>query len=114
NSFTPTPSATVTPTPTPDIAISKGASPMVVSSGNNVTYTVVLNVTGSPASNVQVQDVLPASLTFAGVGPLPDGGTFAETPPGNLTWTWPSLPLGAVTLTYQATVGSFVQQGADL
>ncbi len=80
-----------------------------------MTYKVVLNVTGSPASGAQVVDVLPDHMVFVSAAtPVPDGGTFTQSG-STLTWNWSgSLPVGAVTLTYQATVDNFVQEGTVL
>ena len=79
-----------------------------------MTYHLVLNMTGSTASNVQVQDVLPDHMVFVSASlPVPLGGTFTQSGQ-TLTWNWASLPVGPVTLTYQATVDNLVQDGMVL
>jgi flagellar hook assembly protein FlgD len=62
-----------------------------------------------------VTDYLPAHLIFGGFGPVPAGVTtnwIAGT--RVVQWALGDLPVGAVTLTYQAMVDSYVQQGSVL
>jgi uncharacterized repeat protein (TIGR01451 family) len=85
-------------------------------SGDLLTYLINLNVTGSNAQNVVVQDTLPANVTF---------GNFTLSPPGTTTaynalnstllWTLPSpLAPGNYQLTYQTKVNDFVKSGTVL
>ncbi len=93
----------------------KQASESVAQSGDLVTYSLVLNVVEAPASSVTVTDVLPSTMSFqaGSFGPLPAGGT-ATNVGNSLSWYFPSLPVGAVTLTYQAVVGNLLQGGTVL
>ena len=79
-----------------------------------MVYSLILNVTQAAASSVTVKDVLPPQLTFMGYGTVPPGGvTYA--PVGQaLMWTFPSLPVGAVTLTYSAKIAEFLDGGTVL
>jgi len=78
--------------------------------GNTITYSVRLTVTGSTALNVQVTDLLPSHLMNISVDPVPAGGT--ETTSGsNLTWNWASLPTGVYVLTYHGVVDNSVHVG---
>lgn len=65
------------------------------------------------ASSVTVKDNLPAQMTFVGFGPVPTGGV-TQAVGNNLTWTFPSLPVGAVTLTYQAKIADLLTGGTVL
>jgi len=78
--------------------------------GDTITYSVKLTVTGSTAQNVQVTDLLPSHLYSITVDPVPAGGT--ETTSGsNLTWSWASLPPGTYSLTYHGVVDNSVHVG---
>ena len=91
----------------------KKASETVANSGDLVTYSLILNVVEAAASSVTVTDVLPANMTFKGFALVPPGGVTSAV--GNdLSWTFPSLPVGAVTLTYQAVVGNLLAGGTVL
>ena len=73
-----------------------------------------LNVTGNPASNVTLQDTLPAHLTFVTAGTPPDSGSFNYIAPSSLTWHWGSLPVGPISVSYVVKVDNQVQQGSVL
>ena len=69
---TATPTATIGPSPTPfgevDIALTMSDSPDPVQAGNNLTYTIIVaNLSGRPASNVQMSDELPPGVNFVSV-----------------------------------------------
>src|SRR5205823_5009243 len=84
-------------------------------SGDIITYTITLNVTAGLANSVQVTDVLPAHLTFLGFGNVPSGGITAwNITTKTLTVTFASLPVGTYSITYQAQVDSYVQEGTVL
>jgi len=97
------------------VDITKAASEKVAKTSDIIAYTIVLNVTSGPANNIQVTDVLPAHLNFVGFGNAPSGGVTAwNVSTKTLSWSFAFLPLGPVTLTYEAQVDSYVQQGAVL
>ncbi|HJT23910.1 MAG TPA: T9SS type A sorting domain-containing protein, partial [bacterium] len=116
-SFTPTFTNTFTPTftftPTPGVSIAKQVSEAAAQSGDTVTYSLILKVTQAAASSVTVTDNLPVQMTFAGFGSVPAGGV-TQAVGNSLTWTFPSLPVGAVTLTYQAKIADFLSGGTVL
>jgi uncharacterized repeat protein (TIGR01451 family) len=101
----------MTPTPATDVEITKGASESTAQTGDTVTYTITLNVIGKSASNVQVQDTLPAHMNFVSFGAVPAGGTSSFMGPGTLTWNWASLAPGSYSFTYQVKIDSYVSQG---
>ncbi len=78
-----------------------------------VTYRLILNVVQSSASSVTVTDVLPSQMTFEGFGATPAGG-IASAVGNNLAWVFPSLPEGAVTMTYRAQIANFLAGGTVL
>jgi uncharacterized repeat protein (TIGR01451 family) len=60
---TATRTATVTATALPDLAITK-SGPASVNTGDAITYTLTVSNNGTTATNVVVQDNLPAQVTF--------------------------------------------------
>ena len=83
--------------------------------GDVVTYTLTLRVSGSVATNVQVTDVLPNHLVYDSTGPVPAGGGASwDLASKTLTWSWPSLSPGIYSVTYLGTVDGFVQEGTLL
>ena len=93
-----------------DLVLDKNASPLGVTAGDLVTYTVILSnngpVTGTVASIV---DTLDASLSFAGMLTGGDLSTPPEIVANTLTWTGPLTvaPTSDFTLVYQVrTSGS--------
>ncbi len=95
--------------------IRKVSSESVASTGDTITYTLTLTVTGSTAYTVHVSDVLPNHLVYVGMGTVPMGGIPNWDPTTKtLTWDWTSLPIGTYTLTYQATVDASVKEGTVL
>jgi uncharacterized repeat protein (TIGR01451 family) len=95
-----TASATVTP-PQADLALAKTVSDATPNVGNTVTFTVTLtNLGPDAATNVSVNDALPAGLTL--VSATPSQGTYA----GGV-WTVGTVSPGTpLTLTLTATVVS--------
>jgi len=85
----------------------------VANSGDLVTYSLILNVVEAPASSVTVTDVLPTNMTFQSFALAPPGGVTSAVG-NNLSWIFPSLPVGAVTLTYNAVVGNLLVGGTVL
>jgi uncharacterized repeat protein (TIGR01451 family) len=101
-----TASATATPQQA-DLALAKSVSNPTPNVGDTITFTVALtNLGPDAATNVTVQDLLPAGLTF--VSATPSEGTYNSTTGawavGTVTTTT------AQTLTIQATVVSPVAQ----
>lgn len=106
-----TDSASVTPTsPTSDLSILKTSDgDGLVNHGDTITYTIVIANTGDSAvSGVNVEDVLPAGVTYvpgsvsATLDPAPGtGGSFTEviTSAGSGTFT---VPAGVTALTVEA------------
>jgi uncharacterized repeat protein (TIGR01451 family) len=93
-------SASATETPqVADLQLTKTVSNATPNVGDTITFTVTLSNAGpSPATNVSVQDQLPAGLTL--LNSSPSQGTYV----GNM-WTVGTVAAGAsATLTLQATV----------
>ncbi len=87
----------------------------MASSGDILTYTLTLTVSGSTASGVHVSDPLPSHLIYLGLGPVTMGGTGTwDQSTKTLTWDWASLAPGTYTVTYQAQVDDYVTQGSVL
>jgi len=80
-----------------------------------ITYSLVVNVWNVAASGVTVTDILPEHLLFVGFGAVPLGGT-SDWNSGTRTmeWVFGNLGVGAVTVTYQARVDSYVQENTVL
>ncbi|WP_338226486.1 DUF7507 domain-containing protein, partial [Algoriphagus confluentis] len=58
-------SVTITPVPQADLSVTKSASQTEVPMGSNVTFTInVTNEGPSPATGIEVQDLLPSGLAF--------------------------------------------------
>ncbi len=106
--FTFTPTPTNTSTPTPGIQIQKSASETSAHPGDTLTYKILLSVSGSTASNVQVTDTLPAQVAFLGLG-QPSPSVVGEAMGENgsvLAWSFPSLNPGVYQLPYTVAVSS--------
>ena len=86
--------------PCTDLSLSMTSSPATPSVGSNVTFTItVANGGPNDATNVVVNDFLPAGLTYVSN----DGG--ASNSGGTVTWTLPTLANGATaTINIVATV----------
>jgi uncharacterized repeat protein (TIGR01451 family) len=95
--------------------IGKAASQEVAASGDVLTYTLSVTVTGSVVNGAVVRDVLPGHLDFVGFGPSPAGTVMTHTlATRELAWELPPLPPGVHELTYQATVDTSVTEGTVL
>lgn len=80
---------------------------------DTLTYTITLNVTGGPVSNVVVTDALPASLNLVGFGITPPGGVTAyNSLTKTLSWSFSSLSPNTYTITFQAQVAGNAQAGS--
>ncbi len=120
-SGTPTDSATPTSTPsatwtsTPGAAIVKAASESVANANETLTYTITLNVTGEPVTNVAVTDILPGTLNFVGFGNNAGAVTTSWNPSTmTLAWSFTFLNPGTYTITYQAQVAANAQAGSEI
>jgi uncharacterized repeat protein (TIGR01451 family) len=84
-----------------DLSVVKSVLPVAVPIGTNATYTITLaNAGPDAATNVVVDELLPAGLQF--VSAAPSSGTYD---PGTGSWRVPSLAAGAnATLGITATV----------
>ena len=105
------PGTTPPPTNAPDLIVAKSVSATLAKVGQTVTYTITItNLGGAAASDVVMTDVMSGTATFsvndgsfAGVPPVTVTGS--GTSPNPFTWTYLSIPAGAVdTVTYQATI----------
>jgi len=78
-----------------------------------LTYTITINVTGGPVSNLSITDILPAPLDFVGFGASGGAVTYIWNPPTRtLSWNFVVLGLGSTTLTYQAQVTGAAATGS--
>jgi uncharacterized repeat protein (TIGR01451 family) len=108
NTFTPTNTftATNTPTPLPTVSLSQTASSLTCALGGAVTYTINLAISGSAATNAQIQDVLPIGLSYVqGTATSIAGGTFTCTG-STLTWVYSTVGPCSCTMTYVAQVNN--------
>jgi uncharacterized repeat protein (TIGR01451 family) len=96
-------SASVTETPATDLGLVKTVSNPTPNVGDVITFTITLIDAGpAQATNVTVQDTLPAGLTF--VSATPSQGSYN---PGTGVWTVGTITTGTPqTLQIQATVAS--------
>ena len=65
---------TSTFTPTPGVDFLKTVSESTANPGDILTYSLTLDVTGDPVTNLSVTDVLPAAMDLVGFGSTPPGG----------------------------------------
>jgi len=96
--------------------LSKQVSETTAQSGDLLTYSLQMNVTGNNASSVVVTDILPPNVTFTGFVSDPAGSTAQyNSAVSLLTWTLPSpLPPGTYSFVYQTKVNDFVKGGSVL
>ena len=86
-----------------DVAVTKTVSDAAPKVGDTVDYTITATnlAVNSPATNVQVTDVLPDGVT-PGIATVPDGTTLDGS-----VWTIPSLAVGdSETLTIPVTINA--------
>ena len=124
NSFTPVPptntftavpppnTPTFTSTPAPVVSLSKTASELVALTGDVVTYTLHLNVSGSVASNLQIQDVLPSGCNFVAGSESDSLGAAFSVSGQTLTWAMSQAGPCSCSLIYQAKVNGLAAVGA--
>ncbi len=115
--ITPTNTATNTPLPS-SVSISKQASESSAKSGDMITYSLTIAVTGNNVNNVAVTDVLPPNETFQEFLTSPAGTTpvmSASASATQLVWTLPNnLAAGSYQITYSAQVNNFINGGTTL
>jgi fimbrial isopeptide formation D2 family protein/uncharacterized repeat protein (TIGR01451 family) len=104
----------------PTLDIVKTMSPATADAGDTVTITLLLQHAASSNANafeVNLQDILPAGLTYVGGSLTHTAGAAPTTGPtessGTITAGWTSFPLGTTsTLTLQATLTGAVIPGS--
>ncbi|HTC21933.1 MAG TPA: hypothetical protein VK859_13840 [bacterium] len=102
----PTPTRTFTPIPIPTVSITQAASSLTCALGGAVTYTINLAISGAACANAQIQDVLPAGMSYVqGTATTIAGGTFTCTG-STLTWVYNSVGPCSCTMTYVAQVNN--------
>ncbi len=99
------------------MTLNKTVSANSVESGNTLTYSLNLTVTGNSVSGVVLTDTLPANVTY--VGPGTNNPASLPTPSYNaaldsLSWVLPALAPGSYQLSYQTKVNDFVAGGTVL
>jgi uncharacterized repeat protein (TIGR01451 family) len=112
---------TPTGTPTPGASLVKSVSEWVAHPNDVLTYSLTVDVTGGPVTNVSLTDVLPSGLGLVGFGIAPPGGVTSWNPSTRtLGWSFPSLTVGTYVMTYQASVdpgdlpGQVLTNGAQM
>jgi uncharacterized repeat protein (TIGR01451 family) len=81
------------------LSLTKTGDKTTVTPGQNIIYTLTLtNASATTATNVKVQDQLPAGVTF--VSATPSSGTYNAI---TGLWTLPSVATGSQTLTITVT-----------
>jgi len=106
----------------PTLDIVKTMSPVSADAGDAVTITLVLQHAASSNANafeVNLQDILPAGLSYVGGSLTHTAGAAPTTGPtesgGTITASWATFPLGTTsTLTLQATLTGSVIPGTTI
>ena len=105
SSFTPVPpTPTFTFTPVPVVVLSKTCSEVLALTGDVMTYTLHLNVAGSAADSVTIQDVLPSGCNFVQGSESDSLGAAFSVSGQTLTWIMSQAGPCACNLTYQVLV----------
>lgn len=108
----PTPTPTFTFTPAPVVSLSKTASELVALTGDVVTYTVHLNIAGSAANSVTIQDMLPNGCDFVSGSESDSLGAAFSVSGSTLTWVMAQAGPCSCSLVYQAKVNGLAAVGA--
>jgi len=97
--------------PVPVLALTKSVSPTSARRGDQVTYTLTYQNTGTKAAgNVQLSDVLPAHITY-----LPGSGGSYNAATRTVSWSSASLSMGtSVKVTFKATLDADVIAGMNI
>jgi uncharacterized repeat protein (TIGR01451 family) len=94
------------------VEIGKQVSESTAQSGDVLTYSISLTVTGNTAQGVVVTDLLPANISYVGPGTNNPPSLPAPLVSGTeLTWNLGNLEPAVYTLRYQTKVNDFVQGG---
>lgn len=85
-----------------DLSLEKTVSNKNANVNEVVTYTIQINNEGpSTATGVAVEDLIP--IGFSNISSITNGGIFSK---NVIKWVDLTVPVGGITLTYQAAVGS--------
>ncbi len=115
NTATFTNTFTATSTPTGAISMGKSVSETAVHSGDTLTYSIGVTVSGNTVSGTVVKDILPANMTFISFGSYPSGSAVTYVSSTNqLQWTLPVLLPGNYALTYNTQINHFAPANAPL
>jgi uncharacterized repeat protein (TIGR01451 family) len=94
------------------VNLSKTSSEAVALTGDVVVYTLHLNVSGSAASNVRIQDVLPSGCDFVAGSESDSLGADFSVSGSTLTWNIPEAGPCSCNMTYKAKVNGSALVGA--
>ena len=97
----------------PDLQILKSANVTETDAGSVILYNITLNhssLSGSPAYDVNITDIIPSGLKLISATPTPNS-SFAN----GVFWNFPVLPVGGIkNLSYIVTVNSSITAGEVL
>jgi flagellar hook assembly protein FlgD len=116
NTATFTNTFTATSTPTSAVSMGKSVSTNQVHSGDTLTYSIGVTVTGNKVSGIVVTDTLPANMTFAAFESYPSGASVTyNSSTSLLQWILPSpMSPGIYTLTYETQINHFAPANVPL
>jgi len=116
NTSTATNTFTATSTPTSAVSMGKRVSANSVHSGDTLTYSIGVTVTGNNVSGIVITDTLPADMTFTAFESYPTGASVTFNSSTNqLQWTLPSpMAPGIYALTYETQVNHFAPANVPL
>jgi hypothetical protein len=109
NTATNTASMTLTYTPTWNVSMGKQVSKTSAQSGDTLTYSIGVTVTGGPFTGMVVTDTLPANVSFVSIVSTSTGSATFNTATSLLQWTLSTpLAVGTYNLVYETMVNSYV------
>ena len=109
NTATNTATLTMTYTPTWNVSMGKQVSKASAESGDTLTYSIGVTVTGGPFTGLVVTDTLPANVSFVSIISAGSGSATFNTATSLLQWTLSSpLAVGTYNLVYETMVNPFV------
>ncbi len=107
--------STATPTATLGLSMGKQVSEPQAKSGDTLTYTLGVTLTGTTLSNVIVTDTLPANVSFVSAGTPSAGNATFYSNLSQISWSLPStLTPGIYTLSYKTQVDPFTPSGTNI